>query len=167
MTLNPDEMRTSAAGIYLTAKRFYAMALSLRAVSFLLGVLAAFKGLSWWIPVFLLALSVAADGLLMASDTRKGKAEDLMRRLEFWDGFGWPPSEREARQVPSIRTRPDALYFASEEASGPVRAMENLEEQAWWSRELYQRMASAMDGTLVVTVLSTIVVLMLVVASGP
>lgn len=166
MTLTPDQMRASAQDLFLSAKRFYAWSLIVKALGFFAGVVTAFTGTSWWIPVVLLAFTTASDALQMASDTRKGKAEDFTRRVEFWDGFGWPPSDRELRQLPLTRTRPDALYFASDQQSGPVRAMENLEEQAWWSRELYGRMAALLLGTFFLMVISAVVVLLLVSLSG-
>lgn len=166
VTLTPDQMRASASDLFLSAKRFYAGSLITKGGAFLAGLITAFTGLSWWIPIFLLSLATAADALQMASETRKGKAEDFTRRVEFWDGFGWPPSERELRQMPLTRTRPDALYFASDQISGPVRAMENLEEQAWWSRELYGRMASLLLGTFFVMVIAAVLVLLIVSLSG-
>lgn len=166
MTMTTDEMRAGAWNFFKTAKRFYAWSLSMKATTFLLGVWTALAGLAWWIPVLLLVLSFGADGLLLMSDNAKGKAEDLMRRLEFWDGFGWPPSERDLRQVPLIRNRPADSYFASDLTQSPARAMANLEEQAWWSRELYQRIENLVLTLLVATVGTTIIVLLIVALNG-
>jgi hypothetical protein len=166
MNLTPDVLRATATASFLTAKQLYASAVSLKIGTFLFGIVTAFFGVQWWLPVLLLFLSFCADGLLMASDTRKGRGEDLLRRAEFWDGFGWAPSGRELRQVPLGHKVPDSLYFASDQTPSPARAMENLGEQAWWSRELYQRMANLLDGTLVVAVGVALLVLLLIGRGG-
>jgi len=166
MNLTPDVLRATATASFLTAKQLYASAVSVKVGTFVFGIITAFFGVQWWLPILLLFLSFCADGLLMASDTRKGKGEDLLRRAEFWDGFGWAPSDRELRQAPLGHKSPDSLYFASGTIPSPTRAMENLEEQAWWSRELYQRMASGLDAALAVAVGVALLVLLLIGQGG-
>jgi flagellar biosynthesis protein FliQ len=79
------------------------------------------------------------------SDILKGRAEQLKRKIELFDGLGWtisPADLSDALAKISSRRRNLILkavkenYFASQTSVGPKRAVENLQESAWWSKDL-------------------------------
>lgn len=95
------------------------------------------------------------------SDTMKDAAESMLRRFEMHDALGWPVSQRELRDMridgpksvriavesPEVRT-----YFASTSGVGWRRALENLEESAWWSKHLSKRMAALLFWVAVIVI---------------
>jgi hypothetical protein len=101
-------------------------------------------------PLFVLVLAIAAEFLSWRSDTHKGKAEAWLRKLDGLDSFGWQISNAELSDLlvqSPIKidklVMEEALkqaYFASQEAHGTQRALENLQESAWWSKHLTERM---------------------------
>lgn len=105
------------------------------------------------------------------SDSFKGSAQSLQRKVDFRNSFGWEISGAEMsdllmdtpakiwRRIPPPVARDD--YFASEEAPGVTRAIENLQESAWWSKYIAKRMGHVCLGatiTLVAVSVATLVV---------
>jgi hypothetical protein len=90
-------------------------------------------------------LAVIAECCHWRSDIVKGRAEHLKRRIEFFDGLGWPiPSvelsdgiaKMSRRQRSRMERTADESYFASESEVGAQRLLENLRESSWWSKHL-------------------------------
>jgi hypothetical protein len=103
------------------------------------------------------AKSVALLGLILAalseflqwfSDRWKGAAQQLHRKLDFENSFGWQITDREmkdflaryAGDIDSFSVPSKGNFFASGEQPGPRRAVENLRESAWWSMHLSETM---------------------------
>jgi hypothetical protein len=66
--------------------------------------------------------------------------EDVKRRADFYDSFGWKPSASERAELELIMASSvdviDAPYFSSQTSPGPERALENLRESSWWTGHL-------------------------------
>lgn len=83
------------------------------------------------------------------ADSLRGRAESLFRKLEAEDFLGWPLSEKERRDAYALGDEDAATaikndvanYWASKEVPGPRRAVEGVQESAWWSEHLARTMA--------------------------
>lgn len=140
--------------VYFTlAKRWARFSFICKLVGFLVGVLTVMIPLvPTYAPVLVFVLAVLADWLAWRSDAYKGIAEALLRKLDGHDSFGWALSKAELSDL--LMRSPlgaDKLvvakglsgeYFASKEPPGTKRALENLQESAWWSKHLSERMSS-------------------------
>jgi hypothetical protein len=133
------------------AKRRARYAFLCKFLVFVVGILAVFiPNFASITPLFVLVLAIAAEFLSWRSDTHKGKAEAWLRKLDGLDSFGWQISKAELSDLlvqSPIKidnlVMEEALkqaYFASQETQGTQRALENLQESAWWSKHLTERM---------------------------
>ena len=94
-------------------------------------------------------------------------------RLDMYDGFGWKITPGEtadvlagisARRQRSFLAREVARdYFDSKETEGPRRALQNLKESAWWSKQLARQMGRISLVATSLAVLGTIFVLLIAV----
>ncbi len=103
----------------------------------------------------LLALAAGVFGGLNVffawqSDNMKEIAESMLRRYEMNNSLGWGISRREInnmlvlapKSVIAAAESPDEKeYFASTSGIGLERLVDNLEEDAWWSKHLANEMA--------------------------
>lgn len=94
--------------------------------------------------------TLAAELFQWLSDFQRSRAEGLKRKFEFHDSFAWPISKLDisdfwAELPQEVKTQislaPPEDYFDSKEPAGPKRALENLQESAWWSKHLSSTMA--------------------------
>lgn len=158
--------------VYFTlAKRWARFSFICKLSGFLVGVLTVLLPLvPAYIPVLVFMLAMIADWLAWRSDTNKGIAEALLRKLDGRDSFGWPISRSELSDLlmrsPSkvdklvVKKALSEEYFASEEPSGTLRALENLQESAWWSKHLSERMWSYyLAGTCLLVVIAVLVLI--------
>ena len=97
------------------------------------------------------------------SDSVKGVADSLHRKLELEDSFGWSISNAELSDIIADAPFTEAALHSSQEhgakffASGlPVgskRGLANLEESAWWTKHLSRTMwRICLAGLIAVTV---------------
>jgi hypothetical protein len=143
--------RIIAKIVFDGAKRWWVAALTLKIAVAGMGIWFVFSGVtSALAPGSLAVIGIAAELCLWWSDLLKGRGEALKRKIEYQDAFGWAlspmdmsdhlarlPSKTRAAISKTVREN----YFASNEAPGPKRAMENLAESAWWSKDLAGYMA--------------------------
>lgn len=116
-------------------------------------------------------LSTILSGLVFLSNLRfensRSKAQELRRKLDLQDGFGWKIEKDEyndlllrcSRHVKRIACdqKLDVPYFESKEAAGPKRALHNVRESAWWSEHLSEKMFIVIcTATVVVTVVAVV-----------
>jgi len=152
-TLNKIERnpRSLCQAYFSLAKRRARYAFVCKILIFAVGILAIFiPQVAPITPLFVLVLAIAAEFLSWRSDTHKGKAEAWLRKLDGLDSFGWQISDAELSdllvQSPIkidnlvIEEALQQAYFASQETQGTRRALENLQESAWWSKHLTERM---------------------------
>lgn len=140
--------------VYFTlAKRWAKFSFICKLVGFLVGVLTVMIPLvPTYAPVLVFVLAILADWLAWRSDNYKGIAEALLRKLDGHDSFGWALSKAELSDLlmrSPLRVNKLVVakalsgeYFASKEPPGTKRALENLQESAWWSKHLSERMGN-------------------------
>ncbi|ULH17812.1 hypothetical protein MF271_21675 (plasmid) [Deinococcus sp. KNUC1210] len=163
-----DRAQSESRVRFQWAKRLFFWALVLRLLVLLLGLLGTFVTGAWSLQlvVALFFFSLVAEGLGLSSDHQKGEAEGLLRKVDFWKGFGWVMSSAERRRLGARepRLQETTLYFASEAPLSARRAMENLVEQAWWSAELHRWMGNLVVGGVIALVLLTLMFILMVLA---
>lgn len=169
----PDfDLRSLSSEVYELAKKWLVGSTMLRMAVFVVGVLALlFQDLSKLSPFILAFLTAAAEYCTYQSNERQSIAEALRRKTDMEDALGWPISRAELSDVlmrvprkmamtlrPSANTQP---YFASKQPVGPTRALENLQESAWWSKHLAEKMGYVYAWTMIVLVVVSVAVLLI------
>jgi hypothetical protein len=102
------------------------------------------------------------------SDRAKSIGETLLRKLDYRDSLSWEISKSQlsdvlARTSGKLRNRipPEDEredYFGSKDPIGAVRALRNIQESAWWSKHLAEKMSQyTLAGTILATVGSLLV----------
>jgi hypothetical protein len=140
---------------YLLAKRWAGVVVVLQAVLYLVGVLAVFVlFLTLSYPWIALPLALVGAWVSGRASKFKGAAETLKRQHEHWAAFGQAPSNRQLADwrvdLPDqIRADLDRLLregitYSSEKPVGPLRALENLAESAWFSKHLARSCATGL-----------------------
>ncbi len=143
--------RTLCQAYFELAKRWIIAAILSKILIFLFGILTIFLPIiPGYAPFVITVFSIASDLFAWRSDMIKGTADTLLRKLDQWDSFGWAISRAEMSDL--LMRSPTNLYklapteivgeeyFASKEGIGAKRAMENIQESAWWSKHLSERM---------------------------
>jgi hypothetical protein len=143
---NVDEIRNA---VYARCKRWLAVALSLKGLLFAGGTLTVLSSVDSLIaPLVIAALAAASELAMWRSDFVKGVAEAVQRKLDFENSFGWHITNADLRDVlaryatdlQALQEESTSNYFASQEPPGPQRALQNLQESAWWSKHLTESM---------------------------
>ena len=143
---NPELIRN---GLFARCKFYWGAALSIKLLVFILGVVVVVAPIDGKIIAIAgLILAVASECLMWQSDHWKGAAHGLHRKLDFENSFGWFINESELMDylarypgdTDELVGKSTGSYFASDEAPGPKRAVENLRESAWWSMHLAESM---------------------------
>jgi hypothetical protein len=157
------DLRSVNQNRFAHAKRLWTIANLLRLGAFIVGTWAVFLSKPpLYLPQILFVIIVAAELFQWRSDVIKGRCESLLRKLDLCRSFhiGISPADRRdiVSYLPSpLRKRfsdselPDT-YFTSSEPPGTRKAIENLVESAWYTRQ----QANIMAGVCIV--LSVIVV---------
>ncbi len=164
--------RTLCRSLFERSKRWGVAALSCGLCVFALGVIVILFEVIPKIAPFLIALlSVASEIFHWQSNRIKDMAEAILRKLDWRDSFGWQISRDEmsdwlVRVPSSIKKKlptadPGQEYFASGEDVGPKRAIENLQESAWWSKHMAERAAQICLWTTCIIVASSLAILII------
>lgn len=146
------DLRALSRELFDKAKHWRTAELLFRLSVFGVGVAVILLSLFPKYAPFLIAfLTIMAEICLLYSDANKRVAEGILRKLDGQESFGWPISKAEESdflmQCPAGLRRKyssnDAQeqYFASQREFGPRRALENMQESAWWSKYLARRVA--------------------------
>jgi hypothetical protein len=152
------------------AKRWWMAVLLCKFSIVLIGALVVWLSvLSKLTPFVVFLLTVTSEWLLWRSDGAKATAESLLRKLDFRDGLGWEISRDElsdvlARTPAKMRGKipPEGHqqdYFASRDEHGPKRALKNIQESAWWSKHLAEKMGQYTLAFTVVCVVGSLFIL--------
>lgn len=166
----PDPQALREA-LFERAKAWWVGTLVARVVSFVLsGALVLSGAIPQLAPYLIAALALLAEGLQWRSDVIKGSAESLKRKLEYHNAFGWAITGYEMAQyllqVPrkSIQRLPregeGEPYFASTQGIGPTRALENVRESAWWSKNQAERLGHICFGITALAFLVALAILL-------
>ena len=147
----PINVRLLTAAQFDEAKRWWFGA----NVSRLFVVIVTVISLLWkewlgWIWVLPVILTVLHSMLQWRADTLQGKAEAIKRKFEFQDGLGWKISEQEKAdlilEVSNTVKKAgygteDSPYFDSDKEVSARRAVENLNQSAWYTKHLARKMS--------------------------
>ena len=136
--------------LFQEAKIWWVISTICRLIVYMFSILIIFWGIWPEIsPLVATFLSITSELLLWQSDRVKDISERLLRKLDMHDSFGWEISGAEMSDLlldVSKRTRMrahngnvDHNYFSSKEFPGVLRALENLQESAWWSKHLARK----------------------------
>ncbi len=135
--------------LYARCKALWGAGLIAKFLVFALGTFVVFVPVNPTLVALLgLLLAVASEFLQWLSDRRKSAAHQLHRKLDFENSFGWKITDREmkdflaryAGDIESLCGPSKGTFFASDKQPGPMRALENLRESAWWSMHLSETM---------------------------
>jgi len=123
------------------------------------------------VPFLVAGCTVVAELCLYRSDAIKSTAQQFRRKLDLQDGFGWHIPNTCLSDVlvrcswwvkKRARTHPvTEPYFASTEPPGPVRALKNVSESAWWTKHLAERMTTICCNTVIIGVILSFVSLIM------
>lgn len=155
MNPSPQEllfnMRLVSKSLYDGAKFWWGSGLLLKVIAAGLGVTFVFVNQSSALTsASVVCAAIFSELCQWRSDVLKGRAEALKRKIESADGFGWNLSGKDisdslakisARTRAKIEEAVKENYFASQEQPGVRRALENLQESSWWSKDLSGTMA--------------------------
>ena len=156
------------------AKHWWGISLTMKVSGFLIG---ACIGLlpAELVPFLVTACTVIAEFCLYRSDAIKGTAQLVRRKLDVYDAFGWPipPTDLSDLQIrcPGTVKRYASKhpvttpYFASREPVGPLRALKNVSESAWWTKHLAETMTDLCTAIVVIGIFGALVVLIIALQS--
>ncbi len=168
------DLRSINRAQFVTAKRFWAAAVSAKLAMFGWGAWVVFQATPpIYLPQALLVLAILSELLQLRSDAVKSQAEALLRTLDLCRSFGHPISEADRRDIVVNIPRylrkqfvgKDASdsYFTSTETEGPRKAIENLRESAWYTKRQSGTMAilytALITGLFVLSVAALVVAL--------
>nr|WP_139088714.1 hypothetical protein [Oscillochloris trichoides] len=128
------------------------MGFVLRIIVFTFGILSIILSfLNQATPFIIAFLSIIVEVCNWRADNYRGSAEDLHRKLDMQESFGWSISRNEMSDIVvqlSERERKESLatnniepYFASQNPVGAKKALENLQESSWFTKHLALRMS--------------------------
>jgi hypothetical protein len=113
--------------------------------------------------------TVLAELCMYRSDAMKSRAQQFRRKLDLQDGLGWriPNTDLSDFLVrcswwvkKRARTHPvNEPYFATTDSPGPMRALKNVSESAWWTKHLSEWMAAFCWTMVVLGVTGSVVLL--------
>jgi hypothetical protein len=150
-TESKHDLRKLCKWYFSSAKCLWAASLWCKTAGILISALAIwFSFISKPLPAMVLIISLLSEYYAWRSDRMKGMAETLLRKLDLKDSFGWAISNMEITDILARTPRkqlaeavmvemPEA-YFASQEGQGVKRALKNIQESAWWSKHLAEKM---------------------------
>lgn len=160
-------------------KWWWRLSLSFKGISFLVGALTLmFPSFPQGVmPFILLGFAILAEVFNYLADRIFGMSHSFRAKLDLQDSLGWeispseysdfladlPESVKDLAQKPLTDGDRRGQYFASKNAQGPERALENVEESAWWSKILAKKMTRSCLVLLLVTVLASLVGMILTV----
>ncbi len=152
------------------AKRLWGAALICKLAIILTGALVVwFSVFAKAAPFVAFVLAIFAEWISWRSDKSKGVAESLLRKLDFRDSLGWEISKAEVSDIlarTSVKLRSSippedgqGNYFASRDEHGTTRALKNIQESAWWSKHLAEKMGQYAFALTVISVVGSLLVL--------
>jgi hypothetical protein len=145
-TYNLERLRDS---LFARCKAFWGAGLFVKLLVFICGTLVVFLLASSHVLALLgLFFAALSEWLLWLSDRWKSASQQLHRKLDLENSFGWKIKKAElldfmaryALNLDDFTSEPTGSYFASKEDPGPRRAVENLRESSWWSMHLAETM---------------------------
>lgn len=144
------------------AKRLWTIANLLRLLAFCVGAYAiAIAKSPRYMPQIIFVVVVAAELFQWRSDVVKSRCESLLRKLDLCRSFEMPISPADKRDIVSYLPQPlrkefsaelPDSYFTSSESPSPRKAVENLVESSWYTRQQANMMVGVCSVIAVVVV---------------
>lgn len=137
-------LRSLVEAQFAVAKRWWGSAAICRLAVVIVGVISALvNAYAAWFGLAVALLIVAYVLMQWHSDHLRNTAESILRKLEMYDGLGWPITPKEISDllltVPrsvkaQARTPESENYFDSMAAKSSRRVLENLDQSTWMTR---------------------------------
>lgn len=158
----PD-LRSINQNRFAHAKRLWTIANLLRFTAIIFGAWAVFLAKpTLYLPQILFVIAIAAELFQWRSDVIKTRCESLLRKLDLCRSFDMPISPADKRDIVSYLPKPlrkqfsdtelPDTYFTSSEPPSPRKAVENLVESAWYTKQ----QASIMAGVCIVLTVAVV-----------
>jgi hypothetical protein len=149
----PDQYDPHVLARYLDdeAKGFWGISLFLGGFVFVIGLLGIFNPYMSNGAAYLCSVMTLLSFIFnLAFESSRGKAQELRRKLDLLDSFGWAIPDGtcsdillRCSKIVKMQAKGKHLehpYFASTEPVGAKRALQNVRESAWWSEHLAEKM---------------------------
>lgn len=143
-------LRSLVEAQFAAAKRWWGGATVCRLAVVIVGIISALvSAYAAWFGLGVALLTVAYVLLQWHSDHLRNTAESVLRKLEMYDGLGWPITPKEISDllltVPrsvkaQARTSESENYFDSTAAKSSRRVLENLDQSTWMTRHQARHM---------------------------
>lgn len=162
--------RALSQALYDLSKRWWWTSIACKLGVFVVGAVIVL-----WVPglkysaVLIFLIYLASELSLLRSDWFKGRAETILRKLDFEESFDWKISgaemaDYELRSPARVRRRlpstpSEKKYFASSEPFGSRRAVENVLESSFWSKHQAERMGNWCLAITCLLIIGSVVVL--------
>jgi hypothetical protein len=152
-----------------TAESWWFLSLTFKMSIFLAGLILIFlPASSQIIPFVVLGLTLVAEFSSWRYNGARDSWETLHRRLDLSESLGWEISNAEISDLltqSSKKQKEQAVglnletYFASDKDFGAKRAVENVQESAWWAKHLAKRAGSIYIGAIIFLLIGSFAVL--------
>jgi len=156
--------------MFKRAQAWWYVSILLRLFVFISGIIGVWIA-QWRLPMTIVAgiLTVISAIFVWRSEELRSISDSLKRRDEGQDWFGWQITREELsnilQQLPSkfaqdlSLTEANRNYYDSEMPPGSIRALECVQESAWWSKEQARRLSNICFGITVIFLAICIIVL--------
>lgn len=162
-----DPLRGVLSVWFSCAKTWWGVSLSAQVLASLCGALYVLTNRASAEVAFIVGLiSILGSAGLWWSESLRQRAESLLRHFEFEDAFGWKVdpkilADNLSKAIPlaakaAARASEQASFFASVRPTGPLRALDNLRESAWWTQQVAWFMAKFVAVGVILLVLITL-----------
>jgi hypothetical protein len=170
--MNDDllKLRQIIAKTFRKAKQWYAGYLLCQLLVLAFAVVSIFAQLNPNLSALIAFLGVlATECVRWRSDVWKAEGESAKRKWEIADGLGvavdgsqiadWLAAKPKGFLTDVATVEIQGSEFDSTRPAGALRAVENTQESAWWSRHLSRRMAVYLSFILLVVVVAALIAL--------
>jgi hypothetical protein len=147
---NRQNLRNACDYLFKITKKWWGISWALKILTFLLGLAAIFlTDTSIYVPIGVVVVSYISEALNIYASDYRGQAESLSRKIDLRNSFNWKIKDTEIADVMQrlpdsfddiSTTEEDDVYFTSSEGTGWKRAMQNLQESAWYTKNLAKKM---------------------------
>jgi hypothetical protein len=142
-----DPLRGVLSVWFSRAKSWWGISLGAQVVASLAGALSVLiDRASSEVALGVGLAAVLGSAGLWRSESLRHRAELLLRHFELEDAFGWIVeskilADNLSKAIPlaakaATRAQEQGGFFASDQPAGPIRALDNLRESAWWTQQL-------------------------------
>jgi hypothetical protein len=160
--------------LFERSKLWFFISMTLKAIILIVASIAVFTANSFAIaaPYVVYLFSICSELCIWRSDSIKGTADGLLRKLDMRDSLGWPLSAQDIRDI-AIRLPKkirEALpnegggeqYFENKHPYGTEKTIANIQETSWWSKQIAN---TAWIVTLVISCILLIISIALLITS--